>query len=441
MIRHFFAIIFCALAVSADAAALQFSGNSKPVITETPQASTGLAAIYVLNNTSGVSLKYTATSSATNVYRYDSRGAAYAEQINANRQGNTITVPLNAADCGYVIEDGTSRQYFWVVNYANHPLRLDALTVTADSDCARAILAATGQGAPINYYTINGQQKELSRQLQLLWQTLVYDENAGAYTDVTASAEFAHISSAMAVDAPLCNTVFNLIGDRFLRQWGEEQAIDSEDYTAVAVEAHTSALQVENDADNLIKTDTEALGGSAPCDVTFTAAVTDAAIFREWQMSTSPEFDDFTNRYNDLELSYVFTDEGTTYVRFVCADASGNCTYTSDTYTIAVGASQLVIPNAFSPLNQDGVNDIWKVSYSSLIDFECSIFNRNGTKICSFTNPADGWDGRYKGKLVNPGVYFYVIKAVGSDGKKYNKSGDINIVGSRKNTFTSPETE
>ena len=30
--------------------------------------------------------------------------------------------------------------------------------------------------------------------------------------------------------------------------------------------------------------------------------------------------------------------------------------------------------------------------------------------------------------LVKPGVYYYVLEALGSDGKKYKLSGDINII-------------
>ena len=56
------------------------------------------------------------------------------------------------------------------------------------------------------------------------------------------------------------------------------------------------------------------------------------------------------------------------------------------------------------------------------------IFNRYGTQLFYFDNPEDGWDGKYNGKLVPPGVYFYVIEAKGSDGKQYKKGGDINIL-------------
>ena len=58
----------------------------------------------------------------------------------------------------------------------------------------------------------------------------------------------------------------------------------------------------------------------------------------------------------------------------------------------------------------------------------CYIFNRWGEKMAEFHDPAQGWDGRYKGKIVPAGVYYYVIKARGSDGKDYNLSGDINIL-------------
>ena len=41
---------------------------------------------------------------------------------------------------------------------------------------------------------------------------------------------------------------------------------------------------------------------------------------------------------------------------------------------------------------------------------------------------AEGWDGKYRGKYVPAGVYFYVIKARGADGVEYERAGDINII-------------
>ena len=45
-------------------------------------------------------------------------------------------------------------------------------------------------------------------------------------------------------------------------------------------------------------------------------------------------------------------------------------------------------------------------------------------------------------KPVRPGVYYYVIQATGADGKKYKKSGDINIIRHIENsTTTNPDVE
>ena len=62
------------------------------------------------------------------------------------------------------------------------------------------------------------------------------------------------------------------------------------------------------------------------------------------------------------------------------------------------------------------------------MQFHCWIFNRWGNKIIEFSDPSQGWDGRYRGKLVDTGVYYYVIEARGADGKNYKLKGDINII-------------
>ena len=63
---------------------------------------------------------------------------------------------------------------------------------------------------------------------------------------------------------------------------------------------------------------------------------------------------------------------------------------------------------------------------------DVGFFDRYGNEITHFEDPAIGWDGKYKGKFVNPGVYFYVIEALGADGKEYKMKGDINILKSNK---------
>lgn len=431
----FFVVI--SLACLSAGAQLSFTGASRSVITVSPEASTGLDAVYVVSSAQGVTASYT-SSDAVSWSRFSNLGAAYAEAVtDVKHDGNTYSITLGADDMGYVIEDGGRQHYYWVVNYANHEARFDGLAISAEQDCDRTSLELQGKADRIVYYTINGRGEALDRGLTLTYTTLVFDEEAFAYkqTDVTEDLEY--VGSVISVPAPLCDTDFELAGDCFMREWGIEEFVSSPTFTTRAVQAETAASQQEREVENEQKIEGGTLGGSAPCEVLFQAAVSDAAVFREWQLSKDPDFGIIENSFSDLEVTYTFNEQGTTYVRFIAADASGECEYYGDTYEVFVGESALQCPNAFSPFTSPGVNDEWRVSYKSIISFECHIFNKWGTKMATLTDPSQGWDGRYGGKEVPAGVYYYVIKAEGADGKQYKLSGDINIVGySYKGTAT-----
>ena len=154
--------------------------------------------------------------------------------------------------------------------------------------------------------------------------------------------------------------------------------------------------------------------------------------YKEWQVSDFSEFNNILMTFPQEQVDYTFTDAGTTYWRFYYANSDGSCENYSDPIAVSIGESSLDCPNFFSPGTTEEVNDIWKVSYKSIVEFHCWIYNRWGNLIKEFTDPADGWDGKYNGKLVNAGVYFYVIRAKGSDGKEYKLSGDINILRYKK---------
>jgi gliding motility-associated-like protein len=69
---------------------------------------------------------------------------------------------------------------------------------------------------------------------------------------------------------------------------------------------------------------------------------------------------------------------------------------------------ELEIPNIFTP-NGDGFNDVFEYKNQEDWDIETQIFNRWGELLFSEKNI--NWDGKYKGKKVSEGVYFYKINA------------------------------
>lgn len=177
----------------------------------------------------------------------------------------------------------------------------------------------------------------------------------------------------------------------------------------------------------------EVYQGSALLEIRFTANVESAltTLGYEWQFAHDEAFEDIYLRRYEEETTVLFDASGRYFVRLQVSDTGVEDapTYTSGMFSIQVPESELKIPNAFSP-NGDGINDVFKVSYKSLVSFNAVVFNRWGQKLYQwgFSEIEQGWDGTSNGRQVPAGVYFVVIEARGSDGVVYKHKGDINIL-------------
>ena len=422
-------------------AQVAFTGDeSHKIFEEVPAKNTGLDMVYVLYDSQQNNMQYTAGSSNATVkwYKFGATGGAYAEEITSiERNGNVSVLKSVIPNSGYIIEENTNRKYVWVVNYADYRLRVNSIEAVNDGDCSSATLNVQGEGDAIVYYSINGARKVLDRKLKLIYNNLVWNETDLMWNSETQEEELQELKSTISLPAPYCNTTFTLTGDRFLEYWGEGISVTSDEYQTQAVTVTTRAEQEQKEADNQVGGgDETTLGGSAPAVITFSAYYTDAVATKEWQMSHDAEFEEIADRRNEDAITVTFEEAGTTFWRFVCSNATGECSAYSDVYQVNIGESMLKCPNAFSPGVTEGVNDEWKVSYKSIVKFKCWIFNTWGVQLCELNDPSQGWDGKYKGKIVKPGVYYYVIDAEGSEGKKYKLKGDINVVGLRKERNT-----
>ena len=443
------------LATPALSQSISFSGNSLKVIEETPEKSTGLEKIYVLYSTEGVTASYTSSAgNRINWLKYGNLGGGHAEEVASTQNGNTSVLASLEGDQGYIIEDGDRRYCFWITNYLPHRLKLQSASPAADQECGVSLIDVTGSGEPIRYFSITGQQKTLNQEIMVEYSTQEWNDrlNPPNFQDVETVRKFESLQSVYRLTPPnYCRTTFKITGDKFLKAWNWEESIVTPTVDPTSVDARTFATQLTDDnsdeesgegsGSNLIGNgDSEGLGGSAPCEIQFDAYVTDGIIHHEWQLTRDPGFEQIDYRFNQQNLDYTFLEEGTHYLRYIGSNADGSCEYISDVYEVTIGESVLKIPNAFSP-NGDGINDEWKVAYRSLQTFQCYIFDRQGHQVCHLTSPDQGWDGKVRGKTVKSGVFYYVIEATGTDGKKYKKSGDINIVKFVGGTGTSTGTE
>lgn len=184
--------------------------------------------------------------------------------------------------------------------------------------------------------------------------------------------------------------------------------------------------------------------GSAPMKISFRANVEvpeDYTYFCEWYFSRGSNSTPALFRTED-SWDFTFDESGTFYysllVTFTNQQDGKTIDMNAGDFVIKISESELKVPNAFSP-NGDGINDVFKVTYKSLIRFNAYVFNRWGQELYRWgLNQIDeGWDGTAHGKSVKDGVYFIVIEAEGSDGIKYKHKGDINILRGYSGTGTS----
>lgn len=119
----------------------------------------------------------------------------------------------------------------------------------------------------------------------------------------------------------------------------------------------------------------------------------------------------------------------TTYILTI-SDGAG-CNY-QDTITIFVidvicEEPYVFMPNAFTP-NGDNLNDVLYVrtNFAESVFFE--IYDRWGEKLFESNSSSVGWDGKYKGKMCNPGVYVYVLDVTCYNKQHFRKKGNVTLI-------------
>jgi len=99
-----------------------------------------------------------------------------------------------------------------------------------------------------------------------------------------------------------------------------------------------------------------------------------------------------------------------------------------DTVTVEIiYVDNIFVPNAFSP-NDDGFNDILFVRGHGIKKLHMIIYNRWGEKIFESHHQKYGWDGTYKGQMLNTGVFGYYLYVELYDGTMITKKGNVTLI-------------
>ena len=134
---------------------------------------------------------------------------------------------------------------------------------------------------------------------------------------------------------------------------------------------------------------------------------------------------DYLNRTDSLVVIAAPPEE---IVYSALLTTQAGCTASDDITLFVRREEKIFIPNAFTP-NGDSVNDSFRVFFGDGITAigSIKIFNRWGDLV--FDQSGDvAWDGKFRGKAAQMGVYVYLVRVQLSDGTERSFSGDVTLL-------------
>ncbi|MDR3195004.1 MAG: gliding motility-associated C-terminal domain-containing protein [Tannerella sp.] len=433
-------LLVCCLWTGATFAQYQVAGGVKPPLLAADNTLHRIQ-VWLVYGMEGVTISYTSASTSHQWYRYRLRALDY-EPVASTQQGATSEVSRPEEGYGYFVMEGDNpamAHFVWVIDYSRYPVNFQGLRVAETADPCEALrLDGVNETPPLVYRTPVGDATAVERYYEVSYMTQVWREQARQFVPVLLIDTLRGNPFNASMQPPLTDTEIQLTGDLFARYFGTEETFSAGQYQAVALEVHADTLVLSSSQSNIAAGDNELL---APATIRFTAqANAPVASLYIWQVYRTQEPDNPLVRFTEAEMEYTFDRVGEFTVKLEVSDRSGQCVNAENTYQVSITETQLLVPNAFTPEGSPGVNDVFKVSYKSVVRFRGWIFNRWGAELFRWEDPSKGWDGKYRGKYVPSGAYFYIIEYTGTDGKAHRKSGDVNVIRSSK-TQNKTETE
>ena len=394
--------------------------------------------IYLLDGMSNARITFTSSDSNPHQWYKYKVSANEAISVSCIQTGNLSYITDIEEGYGYFVGSPTipSTEYVWIIDYSLYLPRFNTIRYEEEEDRCEALkIVADVDAEPLIYITPLGVRKTLDRVYRITYRQKIWSEDAKTFISEDTDVFWKGIISEYIIDdptAPLEDTDFTLTGDQFAEYFKKGLSMKTPVYSAVSIQAHGFAETTNKDGEIEIAGTGTMLGGSAPITYTFTAYANEpvAALFI-WKVS---HYNESTNvwdtkvRYTDKILRYTFSEEGNYRVGLEVSDYQSVCVDTTQIFSVFIGTTTIKIPNFFSPGSSIGSNDEFKVSYTSLLSFRASIYNRWGNLLYQWTDPDKGWDGRVNGKFVPTGAYVVIVEYTDTGGRKKSESRTLNIL-------------
>ncbi len=164
--------------------------------------------------------------------------------------------------------------------------------------------------------------------------------------------------------------------------------------------------------------------------------------------NTSKFSDKYVWYINNLKMSnknnfeYTFSDAGTYRVKLIALN-NFKCSDTIEkSININNAKESIIVPNAFTPSTY-GANGgyysnktkdnstFYPIFFKNIAKYNLVIYNKKGQIVFETDNPKIGWDGYYRNKIVEVGVYIYSLNCTFEDNEVVKKQGSITVIYNR----------
>lgn len=300
----------------------------------------------------------------------------------------------------------------------------------------------------MEYFNEYGNKKKIERDLSIKYKSFLLRGETPSEEDVTFQTS---ASKSVILDSfPYVNTPFEVtdltakeqlkmsassfVTDTFFTQAVvayptletsgkyEHEGDDGTDTTIHFFASHDEAIENVKNFRN-----------SGPLFINLNSYANDITNHYEWAFSDGEQAQkgDYENAYTYFDKyvnAFKISDPGMHCIELTVSNIRNDSVCEHRSYgCVFISESKLYIPNAFTP-NGDGTNDEFRVGYRSIEKFEMTIYDQWGRRIYKSDDITKGWDGTFKGDRSAIGAYYYVIKAKGTDGEEYNKTGTISLI-------------
>ncbi len=121
-------------------------------------------------------------------------------------------------------------------------------------------------------------------------------------------------------------------------------------------------------------------------------------------------------------------DKPTTYTAIAI---NGSCRENAEVhveaYTEGCIDKDTFVPNTFTP-NNDGQNDLFFVRGLKIEEIYFAVYNRWGEKVFETNDKSKGWDGIYKGRPADVGVFGWYLKVKCFNGDENFRKGNVTLI-------------